>query len=237
MLLITSMPRPAPSTDPVMLALPTTLDLRTLIDRSDLPAALRAAATATHAHGAATVGAALQPDAPAPLITALLALDAQVVLHKEATHESLTLEDLLIARENAQSAGEPSDEGSIAAVAFRRTEATTTLADRDGLAVVVAIDVAEGMIRRARIAASGIAPLPLRLRQVEAVLLGRRSNGDTSALVRTAAETARGEAHPSGVGQVWEAAQLDQITTLCAEAIRLTLIRPETQDRHNSSQM
>ena len=168
----------------------------------------------------------MQPDAPATLITALLALDTQITLHRDTTQENMALEDLLIARENAQAAGEPSDEGSIAAVTFARTEATTTLADREGLVVIVAIDSAEGMIRRARIAAGGIAPLPLRLRQVEAVLLGRRSDGDTTALVRTAAETARGEAHPSGVGQVWEPAQLDRITALCADALTTTLNTP-----------
>lgn len=74
--------------------------------------------------------------------------------------------------------------------------------------------------RDCAVALAGAAPHPLRARQTEAALRGRKLNDDT---LTTAAETLRGEAQPFGVGDVTDPARLD--------ALAIALIRACEQAR------
>ena len=68
----------------------------------------------------------------------------------------------------------------------------------------------------------GVAPYPLRARQIEGALRGRAASAQ---LVEIAGETARIEAQPFGVGDVIDEAALECLAEAARAALRLALER------------
>ena len=92
--------------------------------------------------------------------------------------------------------------------------------DTTGLALRLRISGAR--IADASAAIAGIAPYAVRARQIEGALRGRSVSPQ---LLEIAAQTARIEAQPFGVGDVIDEASLDQLVQATRSAIELALSR------------
>ena len=88
--------------------------------------------------------------------------------------------------------------------------------DRD-LAVAIAITRSEAAVDRAHIVLIGVGPHPIRARQIEGALRGRRL---TDPMIDLAAQTARSEAQPYGVGDLTDPAPIDALQALTRQALR-----------------
>ncbi len=88
--------------------------------------------------------------------------------------------------------------------------------------VALALRLSGGRIGDAAAVIVGVAPYPLRARQIEGALRGRAASAQ---LVEIAGETARIEAQPFGVGDVIDEAALECLAEAARAALRLALER------------
>ncbi len=91
-----------------------------------------------------------------------------------------------------------------------------------GTGIALSLQLRRGRIADAAAAIAGIAPYPLRARQLEGALRGRARS---PRLFDIAAETARIEAQPFGVGELLDDDRLDQLAAAARTALELALRR------------
>ena len=101
---------------------------------------------------------------------------------------------------------------------------------RIGLALAVTRDGAR--IGDARAALGGVAPWPLRAREMEAALRGRRADAAT---INAVLETTRAEAQPAGIGNLLREDELQTLTSVCAETLQAVLAPPATAGKGKAS--
>ena len=183
------------------------------------PQALREAARADQCE---TLADALATAAEPAVTTALLALEAEVVVGEPEGDAAQPLAELLTmtgavradaGRElSAVIVGEEADRGSLGSVY------------REGVGCGVAVQAAavDGAIEAVTIALWGAAPHPIRARQVEGTLRGRRVS---VSLLEDAVATLRSEVQPRGQDRVVDEAALLEIERVGAEALR-AIFRP-----------
>ena len=94
------------------------------------------------------------------------------------------------------------------------------LGDRHGVAL--SLRIRDRRIADAAAVIVGVAPYPLRARQIEGALRGRAASPQ---LLDIAAQTARIEAQPFGVGDIIEEAALEQLAETTRAALQLALSR------------
>ena len=206
------------------------LALDELFERAELPAALReAAATYIDRRGrAATIAEALVDVDQSCLTTALLAADADLGLSDAwlPLSERLTMAGGLTAGDAerlraVRLAGLVPGERS----AYRGGSRASDRGSGSGGEALIGIAVLtsfsrEGAIIGVRVALGGVSPHPLRARQVEAALRGRRTSAE---LIAVAVETAVHEAQPAGVGSLTAESDLAVVRAVTLEALRATL--------------
>lgn len=90
------------------------------------------------------------------------------------------------------------------------------------LGVALALRMRDGRIGDAAAVIAGVAPYPLRARQLEGALRGRAASPQ---LLEIVAQTARIEAQPFGVGDVLDEDALEQLAAAARAALRLALDR------------
>lgn len=196
--------------------------LRALAQRRDLPAALREAAAAFLDRGARPdtdlATAAQARDLPS-LLTALLALDGEV----ERSDAWEPIDKWLARRAGTEPATAPrlrvraSGAEPRLVSAYRERVCGGILV---GVAAAIWTQSSAGPITRAQVALSGAGPMPIRARQTEATLHGRRPS---AALVEVAAETARQEAQPAGAGWAVDAGVLAAVRDVSRVALSAIL--------------
>ena len=94
------------------------------------------------------------------------------------------------------------------------------LGDRVGVAL--SLRIRDGRIADAAAVIVGVAPYPLRARQIEGALRGRAASPQ---LLDIAAQTARIEAQPFGIGDIIDEAALEQLAATTRAALQLALSR------------
>ncbi len=90
------------------------------------------------------------------------------------------------------------------------------------LGVALALRMRDGRIGDAAAVIAGVAPYPLRARQLEGALRGRAASAQ---LLEIAAQTARIEAQPFGVGDVLDETALEQLAAAARAALQRALDR------------
>jgi CO/xanthine dehydrogenase FAD-binding subunit len=179
-----------------------------------------------------TIGGALAMASAQAVTTALLALEAEVVVSADADEERQPLTELLTVAGSVQAEagaavsavmiGDASDDGSERS-AYR---------EGVGCGVAVRASTLDGSIEAVTIAMWGAASHPIRARQVEGTLRGRRVS---ASLLDAAVATLRSEVQPRGQGRVIDEAALAEIERTGAEALRavfgsvIASMGPETQ--------
>ncbi len=149
----------------------------------------------------ATLGGALVAAAANdPLVVALLACDARLLLCSRAGYRTLSLAEFIPDRQQLLAAPAlitdvvvPLPPGRLTGYAL--ADVARTPADAPIVVAAAAISVAYGACIHARLALGGIAPLPVRLPEVEALLAGQPLTAD---LLAAAAARAAELVHPTG---------------------------------------
>jgi len=196
--------------------------LRALAQRSDIPLALREAAAAFLERGARPttdlLAAAQARDLPS-VMTALMALDGEALV--DAVWQPLATWLAMPAAASSAARfrvtvprGDPGGPGSSA---YRERACGAGLV---GVAAVIQRQARDGPIASVHVALCGVGPLPIRARQTEATLRGRRP---AAYLVELAAETARHEAQPFGAGTVLDLEALAAVRDVSREALSAIL--------------
>ena len=96
------------------------------------------------------------------------------------------------------------------------------LGDRVGVGVALSLRIRDRRIADAAAVIVGVAPYPLRARQIEGALRGRAASPQ---LLDIAAQTARIEAQPFGIGDITDEAALKQLAETTRAALQLALSR------------
>lgn len=148
----------------------------------------------------ATVGGAIATAAANdPLVAALLACDAQVVLFSRSGRRTLPLADFLPARGDLL--GEPALITEVTVplppepTGYGLTEVARTPSDAPIVLAAAALSRADGRCTAARLALGGVADTPVRLPEVEAMLAGQTL---TDTLISAAAALAADLVNPAG---------------------------------------
>jgi xanthine dehydrogenase YagS FAD-binding subunit len=135
---------------------------------------------------------------PSDTGTACVALDARMVIRGDSGERIVPAEEFFIGPERSITGMTVLEPGElVVAVRFPSAWAGSTfyfekIADRGSwdfalVSVAAALDVQSGMIRRARLACGGVECVPRRLREVEALLIGRVRNEESARLAGTTA--------------------------------------------------
>ena len=213
--------------------------LRALAQRRDIPRALMEACDAFLGHGASPqmslLEAAASRDLPS-VLTALLALDAEVGVEGDwqplsnsvVEQGGLALLDRgAIQRVRLSAVGDPQSGDHTSS--YREVISV-------GALVGVATDVVwspsngsptrerskqRGPIASAHVTICGAAAQPLRARQVEATLRGRRPSAE---LIQLASETAAQEAQPFGIGTTLDPTVLAAVRDITRQALTASLL-------------
>ena len=147
----------------------------------------------------------------APLTAALLVESASLQLTDGST---IPIEDRLL----DNGAADLTDADAITMPCAGR--ASAWLGDRAGVAL--SLRIRDRRIADAAAVIVGVAPYPLRARQIEGALRGRAASPQ---LLDIAAQTARIEAQPFGIGDIIEEAALEQLAETTRAALQLALSR------------
>ena len=147
----------------------------------------------------------------APLTAALLVESALLQLTDGST---IPIEERLL----DNGAADLTDADAITVPCADRTGAW--LGDRVGVAL--SLRIRDRRIADAAAVIVGVAPYPLRARQIEGALRGRAASPQ---LLDIAAQTARIEAQPFGIGDIIEEAALEQLAETTRAALQLALSR------------
>lgn len=160
-------------------------------------------------------GAALRCALDGPLLAALIVGGAALELDGGATValEERLLDDGTVDLTGARALAAPAGEAASAWVGGGRPSDP---------GVALALRLRGGRIGDAAAVIVGVAPYPLRARQIEGALRGRAASVQ---LVEIAGETARIEAQPFGVGDVIDEAALERLAAAARAALRLALER------------
>ncbi len=200
-----------------LIELAATIPLEQLHARSDLPTTLLEATAAYIGtqEPAATIAEALADIEQPCLLPALLAAEASLGLS----------DDWIPLSERVTTAGglTQDDAQRLRAVRLMRPAACerTTYRGKGSIGIAVwAAYTNEGAILRVQVALGGISSYPQRVRQVEAVLQGRRAS---EALIAVATETAVQESQPAGIGSLTMAADLETVRVITFTALRAVL--------------
>ncbi len=160
-------------------------------------------------------GAALRCALNGPLLAALIAGGAALELDGGASValEERLLDDGTVDLSGARALAAPVGEAASAWVGGGRSSDP---------GVALALRLRGGRIGDAAVVIVGVAPYPLRARQIEGALRGRAASAQ---LVEIAGETARIEAQPFGVGDVIDEAALECLAAAARAALLLALER------------
>ena len=160
-------------------------------------------------------GAALRCALNGPLLAALIVEGAALELDGGASValEERLLDDGTVDLAGARAIAAPVGEAASAWVGGERPSDP---------GVALALWLSGGRIGDAAAVIVGVAPYPLRARQIEGALRGRAASAQ---LVEIAGETARIEAQPFGVGDVIDEAALECLAEAARAALRLALER------------
>ena len=160
-------------------------------------------------------GAALRCALNGPLLAALIVEGAALELDGGASValEERLLDDGTVDLSGARALAAPAGEAASAWVGGGRPSDP---------GVALALRLRGGRIGDAAAVIVGVAPYPLRARQIEGALRGRAASAQ---LVEIAGETARIEAQPFGVGDVIDEAALECLAASARAALRLALER------------
>ena len=160
-------------------------------------------------------GAALRGALNGPLLAALIVEGAALELDGGASValEERLLDDGTVDLAGARAIAAPAGEAASAWVGGERPSDP---------GVALALRLSGGRIGDAAAVIVGVAPYPLRARQIEGALRGRAASAQ---LVEIAGETARIEAQPFGVGDVIDEAALECLAAAARAALRLALER------------
>ncbi len=179
-----------------------------------MPQALREAAAADACE---TLAEALATSAEPAVTTALLVLEAEVVVKAGDVETQRPLADLLTVAGTVES--EAGAELWAVMVEGEANGGTGRSVYRQGVGCGVAVraTAVEGRIEAVMMAMWGAASHPIRARQVEGTLRGRRVS---PALLDAAVATLRSEVQPRGQGRVIDEAALAEIERTGAAALR-----------------
>lgn len=160
---------------------------------------------------------------PSDLATALVALDATIQIAGRAGERVLPVARLYSGPgETTLRAGEIVTRVVVPAAARHRVSAFEKIRLWEGdFAVVSAcasLDIADGVVRDARVVLGAVAPTPYRARAVERHLLRRRLDPDT---IAAAAEAWVGAAHPLA-GNEWKVDAACGLLQRCLDACRVS---------------
>lgn len=158
---------------------------------------------------------------PSDLATALVTLDATVQIAAPGGTRTMTVARFYTGPgETALRADEIVSTVMVPAAARRRVSAFEKIRLWEGdfavVAACVSLDVADGVVRDARVVLGAVAPTPYRARAVERRLQGRRLAPDT---IAAAADAWVGAAHPLA-GNEWKVDAACGLLRRCLDACR-----------------
>lgn len=182
-----------------------------------VPQALREAADIDHGK---TIAEALAARSEQAVTTALLALEADVVVSEEDGTVLQPLADLLTVEGAVR--GNAGGEVSAVMIGDGSDDGSGRSAYREGVGCGVAVraSILDGSIEAVTIALWGAAAYPIRARQVEGTLRGRRVSASLfDALLDAAVATLRSEVQPRGQGRVIDEAALAEVERTGSEAL------------------
>lgn len=229
--------RPARVAPPRLIRVARSTRLGALAQRSDVGSALAEAARICLPHTdnpTASLDTVFAGPLGQALTTTLVALDAVLIVRAAGEDVAERLSEFL------SSSGvlllPAGQEWLRLEIAPPRQEETSAYREsavrgrRIGLALAVILDGAR--IGDARAALCGVAPWPLRAREMEAALRGRRADAAT---INAVLETTRAEAQPAGIGNLLREDELQTLTSVCAETLQAVLAPPATAGKGRAS--
>ena len=209
--------------------------LRLLASDGSAPRALREAAVADPR---GTIGEALATPTEPAVTTALLALEAGVAVveeHVEAVRpltELVTLAGSVQAKDGVELSAVVIDEAVPVGEEVERGVDASAYREGVGCGVAAQTTTVRGVIEGVTIAMWGASAHPIRARQVEGTLQGRRVS---AALLEVAVATLRSEVQPRGQGRVVDEAALREVERVGAEALRHVFGSANPGTRHQST--